>query len=80
MKTKQKIKIGIIAALFSVATIFNMGIISKNSYQNISLESIAVMAKASPEESNGYLHVLSVDIGDTKYVECSGKGKLECKA
>jgi hypothetical protein len=46
---KKKLIFAIATGLFAVATVFNMNILQANSVGNVSLEGIAVMARALPE-------------------------------
>ncbi|MGM0505515.1 MAG: hypothetical protein ACQESQ_12900 [Bacteroidota bacterium] len=49
MKIKKKAIFGMFAGLFAVATVFNMGMLNENGDGDISLDAIAVMAKADGE-------------------------------
>ena len=47
---KKKLIIGIIASLFAVATVFNMGLLNFNKQSDATLEAITVMVKANKEK------------------------------
>jgi len=53
MKLNKKVIFGVVAGLFAVATVFNMGLLNDNGTGDVSLDDIAVMAEADPE-SGGY--------------------------
>jgi len=61
---KKKIIIASATVLFAVATVFNMNLLQGNSVGNISLESIAVMARANGGEDGN-----SEYAAERKYVE-----------
>lgn len=53
MNIKKKIIVGAAASLFAVATMFNMGMLNEKSGGDVSLDAIALMAKAQDESNNG---------------------------
>jgi hypothetical protein len=53
MKLKKKVIFGMIAGLFAVVTVFNMGMLDENGTGEVSLDAIALMAEAQNESNNG---------------------------
>jgi len=49
VKMKKKIVFAVATGFFAVATVFNMNMIQNNSFEDISLDAIAVMAQAQTE-------------------------------
>ena len=49
MKIKKKVIFGMIAGLFAVVTVFNMGMLDENGTGDVSLDAIMVMAEAQIE-------------------------------
>jgi len=79
---KRKFFIGGAALLFAAATLFNMSFLTGNNAGDVSLESIAVMAKAQSESKILVGTVHYPEEGDANYEEvkcvCFGSGKVEC--
>lgn len=79
---KKKIIFTIATSFFAVATVFNMNMLQDNSVDDVSLEGIAVMARANPENTIRVRTVHTPEEGDANYGEvkcvCFGSGSIEC--
>jgi hypothetical protein len=76
MKLKKKVIFGMIAGLFTVATVFNMNILNKNGAGDVSLDAVSVMAKASIE--GGDKGTLYGNQSGTSF--CCAPGSNSCSA
>ncbi len=79
---KKKLIIGIIASLFAVATVFNMGLLNFNKQSDATLEAIAVMTRANSEDDTkcAYRNETHTEVfGQTvKVCVSGGTGNVPC--
>jgi hypothetical protein len=82
---KKKIIFAITTSFFAVATVFNMNLLQDNSLDDVSLEGIAVMARAQASEEipgmeNSCSAVATITLEDGREVSgcAKWKSKSEC--